>query len=243
MVRAAALEQWRLLDLQEHDTVIMRLEHRRATLPEIAALADLAGRLRQVGDQVIGASSKLTDLRRELIKAEGDVDQVQSRITRNQARLDLGQGSAKELQAMQAEQANLGQRHAELEDLQLVAMERVEQAEELAAGLGRSQIELTAEHDQLTAKLEGLRADLDQQIAVQASGRATISQALPADLVALYERRRAQNGGVGAARLEHGRCGGCNLQLALTELRRYEQADADEVQSCEECQRILIRVG
>ena len=63
----------------------------------------------------------------------------------------------------------------------------------------------------------------------------------PAELLALYDRLRAQHGGVGAAALRRGRCEGCHLSLNTVDLNSIRAAAADEVLRCEECRRILVR--
>jgi predicted nucleic acid-binding Zn-ribbon protein len=62
----------------------------------------------------------------------------------------------------------------------------------------------------------------------------------PADLLALYEKLRAQHG-VGAAALRGSRCQGCHLSLNTVDLNRIRAAAPDEVLRCEECRRILVR--
>ena len=64
---------------------------------------------------------------------------------------------------------------------------------------------------------------------------------MPEDLLALYERLRAQKGGVGAAALRARQCGGCQLTIDAAELGVIRATAADEVVRCEECQRILVR--
>ena len=66
---------------------------------------------------------------------------------------------------------------------------------------------------------------------------------VPEDLLALYEKLRAANGGVGAAALRQRRCEGCRLELNTTEINRIRAAAADEVVRCEECGRILVRTA
>jgi predicted nucleic acid-binding Zn-ribbon protein len=66
---------------------------------------------------------------------------------------------------------------------------------------------------------------------------------VPADLIALYERLRAANAGIGAAALRARKCGGCRIELYGTELVRAREAAEDEVLRCEECGRILIRTA
>jgi predicted nucleic acid-binding Zn-ribbon protein len=76
-----------------------------------------------------------------------------------------------------------------------------------------------------------------------AADRAPVASGLPEDLVALYDRLRAQKGGVGAAALRARECGGCRLSLDNAELAVIKSAASDEVIRCEECQRILVRTA
>jgi predicted nucleic acid-binding Zn-ribbon protein len=60
-------------------------------------------------------------------------------------------------------------------------------------------------------------------------------------LVSEYERLRAGLGGIGVARLEGGRCLGCQLMLSAVERDRLKGLPPDEVVHCEECGRLLVR--
>jgi hypothetical protein len=59
----------------------------------------------------------------------------------------------------------------------------------------------------------------------------------------LYDKLRAQLGGVAAAMLRRGKCEGCNESLSTVELNEIRAAAPDEVVRHEECRRILIRTG
>jgi predicted nucleic acid-binding Zn-ribbon protein len=61
--------------------------------------------------------------------------------------------------------------------------------------------------------------------------------------VALYEKVRAQHGGVGAAALVRRQCEGCRLQLNSGDVAELAKAPADEVLRCPECNRLLVRTA
>ena len=73
--------------------------------------------------------------------------------------------------------------------------------------------------------------------------RVEVAASMPADLLNLYDKLRAQHGGVGAAALRHRRCQGCNLTLNTVDLNAMRAAPDDEVLRCEECRRILVRTA
>ena len=66
---------------------------------------------------------------------------------------------------------------------------------------------------------------------------------MPEDLLKLYEKLRAQKGGVGAAALRRRECEGCRLTLNASDLGIIGKLPTDEVVRCEECDRILVRTG
>src|SRR5206468_2722911 len=78
-VNADPAAQLRLLDLQAADTALGQLTHRRATLPELAAIADADARLKALTDDLVRAQTEVADLDREQRRMEADVDQVRSR--------------------------------------------------------------------------------------------------------------------------------------------------------------------
>lgn len=241
MVTAAPQDQWRLLDVQAHDTRLAQIAHKRRTLPELAEIETLTARQRAVGDDLVSARTVASDIERELAKAEADVEQVRQRAARDQARLDSGQGTSKDLLSLQNELASLGQRQSVLEDVELEVMERLEAAQarvaEIEAEAARIADDLTA----VAARRDAAFAELDTEAAGETGERANAAAGVPGDLIALYEKVREQNGGVGAARLHQRRCEGCRLELNTIDIGRFRAAADDEVLRCEECRRILVR--
>lgn len=185
----------------------------------------------------------MSDVQREVDKAEADVQLVRDRAARDQARLDAGTGSAKDLQAIQHELTSLARRQSELEDIQLEVMEHIEVMTMHLSHLETSRAEVeerlrvaTQERDEALGALEAERE--------QVAGRREGAEALVGgDLTALYERIRGSSGGVGAAQLSQRRCGGCHMELNQVEMNRIAGAAADEVLRCDECGRILVRTG
>lgn len=243
MVTAAQQDQWRLLDVQAHDTRLTQLAHKRRTLPEHAEVERLNGQLRQIGDQLVAARTVVSDITRELGKAESDVEQVRQRAARDRARLDSGQGSAKDLQAIQHELTSLAQRQSALEDVELEVMERLETAQGRVGEVEAEQGRLADELAELTARRDRLIAEIDDEASGERQARADSAAGLPAELLALYEKIRESTGGIGAARLHQRRCEGCRLELNTTDLNRIRDAAVDAVVRCEECRRILVRTA
>jgi predicted nucleic acid-binding Zn-ribbon protein len=243
-LKAAASDQQRLLDVQALDTRLDQLAHRRRTLPEHAALAELETELGVLRDQQVEAETEQSDLARELKKAEGDVDQVRARAERDQQRLDAGQvSSPKELESLQHEIATLGNRQGDLEEVVLDIMERLESSQSRSSELSSQQESAQARVAALTASRDTTTGEIDAETENLQAQRATQAGSLAEDLVALYEKIREQQGGVGAAELRQRRCGGCRLELNNVEINELRDADPDEVMRCDECRRILVRTA
>ena len=241
MVNAAAQDQWRLLDVQDLDTRLAQIAHRLRTLPEHLEVERLQARLADTVNRLALARAEAGDIGRELIKAEADVEQVRQRAARDRARLDSGQGSAKDLTALQHELRTLAERQGVLEDVELAVMERQEAAQARVDGIGVEQEGLQTEIEQVSARRDLQAASLQEESAKLSTDREQAAAGIPADLIELYERVRAASGGVGAARLYQRRCEGCRLELNATERGRIRAAPDDAVIRCEECGRILVR--
>lgn len=243
VLKADPSRQWRLLDLQAIDTRLDQIVHARKNLPEHAKLADLKAKAEGLDSLLVRARTELDDIQREVSKADADVHLVRDRAARDQARLDSGTGSAKDLQAIQHELASLNRRQAELEDVELAVMERAEDAESAVSQLDAERSTLEGQLTELTEQRDAALADLDSEAARVGAPRADIVAGVGADLVALYEKIRTSSGGLGAAPLRQRRCGGCQLELNNVDMNRFKAAPDDEVLRCEECRRILVRTA
>ena len=243
-MKASPEAQLRLLELADLDTELARLDHRRRTLPEIAELEALAARAAQVRDSMTLADTELSDLDREQARAERDVDQVRVRIDKDRERLDGGKvSSARELESLQSEVASLQRRQGDLEEIVLELMERREAAQARRDASGIEQASVEEQAAGVTTRRDGAMQEIGDQAAKASATRASVAAGVPADLLALYDKLRAQFGGVGAAMLRRGRCEGCHVSLSTVDLNAIRAAAPDEVVRCEECRRILVRTG
>ncbi len=243
-VKASPEEQLRLLELADLDTELARLDHRRRTLPEIAELEGLTARATQIRDAITQADTELSDLDREQARAERDVDQVRVRIDRDRERLDGGKvSSARELESLQSEVGSLLRRQSDLEEVVLELMERREaaQARRDAAGIEQASVEEQAAG--VATRRDAALQEMGEQADKANATRASVAAGVPAELLALYDKLRAQSGGVGAAMLRRGRCEGCHVSMSTVDLNTIRAAAPDEVVRCEECRRILVRTG
>ena len=242
-MNAAPADQQRLLELQALDSKLDQLAHRRRTLPQLAEHAALDTRAGQLRDLVVAAATAQSDLDREQRKAEADVEQVRARAERDRRIAQSGSASAKELSGLQSELESLARRQSNLEDIVLDVMERVESAGARTAELTKQREAAEADRDRVAAALAAEQASLDKDVEFTTTQRRVLAQAIPADLVALYEKIRAQYGGIGAAAIMRRRCEGCRLELDISEVNEIKAAAPDAVLRHDSCRRILVRTA
>ena len=241
-MKADAAVQRRLLDLAEVDAELTRVNHRRRTLPELAEISDTEKTAQAKRDALVAVETTLGDLDREVRRQETEIDQVRAREDRDRKLLADGNVGAKQLADLEHELATLQRRQGVLEDDLLELMERREAVD---ADTSHARVELEKAQNALTdaqARRDSALADLDSTEAKRVADRELMVKQFPADLLALYERVRAQRG-VGAGLLRGRRCGACRIELDRTTMSAIKAAAVDDVVTCDECGAILVRTA
>jgi predicted nucleic acid-binding Zn-ribbon protein len=147
------------------------------------------------------------------------------------------------LEQLQHELGSLAKRRAELEEIELEVMVRIDALDQRISSLSA---ERDALHDEVTKLAKEKDASLDEINRAKNStlaDRASLVQEIDGELLALYEKIRTSADGIGAARLHAGQCQGCHLTINAADLSRISALADDEVVRCEECRRILVRVS
>ncbi|MFM1861320.1 MAG: hypothetical protein RLY80_909 [Actinomycetota bacterium] len=125
-MQASVDNQLKVLRLAELDLQTAALNQKTRTLPEAIAHHEFTLEFEKYRDLRIAAETELSDLSGEINRAESDVEQVAKRIEKDEARLNAGQGTPKELEQTQHELISLNARRAELEEVELEVMVRAE---------------------------------------------------------------------------------------------------------------------
>lgn len=242
MAKAAPAEQLRLLELQALDAKIKQLNHRAKILREDPRLSDLQAGLAVAQSDLVLRSTEVADTQRELTRSETDVEQVATRIARDEAKLNSGTGLSKDLVALQHDLASLAKRRSDLEDIELEVMERLEAAT-------ARQAKQQGVVDDILGSLAGIRDELDAQLAEVAAeregvlkDRQALAESFEEGLLAIYERTLSKRG-IGAARLFHGTSEGSGMQLSPGDLADIRKAGADDIVFCPDSGCILVRDG
>lgn len=234
-------EQLRLLDLAEVDKNLNRLRHQRAGVPQLKVIEDADAQLSGARNDVIDTQTARNDLGREMARLESDVDSVRSRIERNQQRLESGAiSAAKDVNALEHEMQTLARRQSNLEDQELELMERAEALDAQLAEVSKAQQSVEEIRAGAILERDERWSELDQQIAMTQTQRASLAGTFEADLLAVYDKVRA-TGVPGAALMTQRRCGACRMDLAGSELAALSTAAPNEIVRCESCRSIMVR--
>ena len=232
----------RLLSVQHHDTVIDQLRHRRATLPERAALSAVDAQMGTLDARVKELTVTRDEHGARQATLEENIEASRTRRAMLEKRLFGGQvTAARDLQAMNEEVRHLARHISELEDREIEVMEVLEPLDAELQSADEQRSVLDAEAVRLRAAIAAAESSVDAELEVEAAARAAEAATVSAELLARYETLRTKLGGTGAAQLTGGSCGGCHLALPAMEIDRIRRAPPDAVIICDQCGRILVR--
>lgn len=237
-MNASPNDQKKLLDVADLDARLRQAEHRRTHPPQAARIAELGTDRATRSQELLAVTGARDDVKTELRRLESDVEMAESRRDRNAERL-ASSSNAKDAQALETELESLGRRLGELEEAQLIVMERLEQADAEVDAARALLDQLAAEGATLSAESAEVVQDAATLIGALQRDRAAVAAGLPADLVTLYDKLAAR--GVGAALLQRKACQGCNMELSGTDLQQIRQAANDAIVQCPECGCLLVR--
>lgn len=242
MVTADPASLENLLTVQDHDLGIDRLVALHANLPERAELVAAEQAVAAVQASIAEVEVPRHELERTQKRLEDEVATLEARAAQENEKLYGGAVTAvKELQALQDELAGLAKRQGIVEDQIIEVMEEAEPLDTQLAKLAADKDAAEAEVQTVNQRLTVREAEVEAELEAERAARAEAQSAVPGDLLAEYERIRVGRNGVGVAKLNNRSCQGCFLELSAVEVDRLKKVAADELVSCEECGRILVR--
>ncbi|HHW49860.1 MAG TPA: hypothetical protein GX406_00065 [Pseudoclavibacter sp.] len=237
---ADAQAQLVLLQLQKLDSERGEVDRLLREEPEKAELTALSESFAHAGEALRVAVGALEDVQSALSRIEQDVHVVTARQAQDRTRLDQT-SSPKEAHSLSAELETLGRRLDALEESQL---ELMEEEERRRAALDT----IRAEREEIRDRGRALQDEARQRVAERSARRDALTaereklaEAVPADVLALYDRVRSRGFGIGAARLVNKVCGGCAIQLGPTDFAQISKLPVTQITQCPSCGAILVR--
>lgn len=233
MTRAQVAELW---TLQQLDSEIDRLAAEEdATNRALAADPTQPARARLQAGQRTAAERG-----RALRDAEAALEDTQTRLKRQEARLYGGGASPKELGALQQEIAHLQTTRATQEEALLEAMMAAEQAQAEAAKLEAALREAARAREHERAALAARLSAVSERLSAVRERRAEHAAACDAPSLARYEAIRKPRGGRGVAEVRGGVCQACRVTVTPATLQKARSGA--ELVPCPNCGRILYVV-
>jgi hypothetical protein len=230
-----------LLAVQDLDTSITQLEHRRQVLAETLGLVAVEAQLAALEAQRADAAARRAVLAATQKELEEQIAAISDRRSVIEKRMYAATSSSgRDLQAMNDEVRHLTDRRAELEELELVAMLDQDPIDAELAALRTQAAPLEARAEELRRQVAQEQLEIDAALAEAVGTRNSEAALLPTALSDRYETLRARLKGTGAARLVGSHCDGCHLELSSVEVEKIRALPPGEVATCEQCGRILV---
>lgn len=235
-------DQEALLLVQAADTITDQLRHRRSVLSERAAVTAAETEAVSVKHAHDAKKAVVDELCARQTELETQLGATEARAAAVEKRLRSGESTAaRDIVRWGEEVDHLRERAASLEDQAFAVLVEREEAETEFAALAERLATAVAAVRRARGDLATAEAVVDAELSRVQAQRDAAATTVPVELLARYDRLRAHLGGIGAARLEDGRCTGCHLALSPRDLDDARRAPDDAVLSCDACGRILVR--
>ena len=229
-----------LYELQKVDTAIEQAKVALEKLPERTHHAQAQSDLAHV-------RSTRDNLRREQSTMEAELAVIEKKsveIDAHRAKLERQMKTIiapREAEALQHEMQTLAAERNELDDRGLLLLESSASADEDVRKLVDTESR-TVEVEATTAHaLTQAAAAKSDEITVLLVRRAEVALPIAESDIATYDRLRASYKGIAVAVIQHGVCGGCHMDISVSELDIIKRLPIDQVAECPNCNRLLVR--
>jgi predicted nucleic acid-binding Zn-ribbon protein len=233
-----------LLDVQELDLAADAARKRMADLPERQTMPLLDAGLTEIDARLVAAESERAQLQAEEDRLGLEVSEVARDIESAEVERYSGKRMNRdESVAHEESQQRLRERKESIEEREMELLESLEEVE------NRIRVEQTnrsanrAESERLRNTILEVESEVAGEIARLEANRTSIAPGIPPELLAAYDRVRAQPraGGRGAALLADGRCSACRIKLPSHEKTKMLAEPEDALIQCPQCRRLLVR--
>ena len=239
-MRAANESQKLLIELSSIDQKITRLSNQKQNHPQLRKIAELTARLPSIEASIVENDSRINETKKELARAEVDVENIAKRVEKDNERLNSGETSAKDLTQIQHEIGTLKSKQKDLEEVEISILEILEDLDHKKSGLQGILIQVNDEINQINILIKDDFSKANSDIAVFTTNRNKVVAKIDKSLVELYDKIRLEHG-MGAGMFNHGMCSSCQIQISPAEIVKINALDPEEVIRCENCRCILVR--
>lgn len=240
-MKASPDDQAKLVDLGRIDMDLVRAQRTLASLPAKETVAAAEKERVAAREELRLAQEEVEGFEADVRRAESDVDLVDKRIALDIARL-AETSSAKDAQGLDHELVSLRARRSLLEDVQLEVMEKLDQATAVLAETTTRVADIEKRLETARSEVATVSADIAATTEALTVKRVALTQTLPDDLLALYDRQRDRYG-QGVSVLTGGVSSASGVKLTESDIQTIRQAADDDVVLCPDSNAILVRAG
>lgn len=228
------------LSLQEVDSELDAIGHRRPRLAEVAAHQRDRQAVEAVNAEITAARARIDAAAAAIAAAEEASAALVAKRTRLEGQLKTVI-APREAEALMNQIATLNAQRGEHDEAELAALDEQAAGEAELEEAQKHLPELEAALSASTEALAAATAALDSEAAALTARRHELVAGLDASSLGAYERVRKQFGGVGVAHLQGSHCSGCHMDLSPAELDIVRRVPAGELGECPQCGRMLVR--
>lgn len=227
-----------LLKLAQVDLEIEQIKVEISKAIGSKELTDASALLSQYSGEVIAARTKYENLNMESRKADDNLHMVEERIARDLERLNQT-SSSKDAQAMQSEVESLTLRKAELEEVELEILERLEEAQTELDEISAKREATAKEIEEIQARIQTQVDDLKSRGRKLTADKEILVSKIPGDVLEKYKNLAVKQIAVG--QVEARACSACRMGLTASTIDSLAGLAEDEIGSCPECLAMIVR--
>lgn len=227
-----------LLKLAQVDLEIEQIKVEISKAIASKELTDASELLSQYSGEVIAARTKYENLNMESRKADDNLHLVEERIARDLERLNKT-SSPKDAQAMQSEIESLTLRKAELEEVELEILERLEEAQTELDEISRKREATAKEIEEIQASIQTHVDELKSRGRKLTADKEILVSKIPVDVLEKYKNLAAKQIAVG--QVEARACSACRMGLTASTIDSLAGLAEDEIGNCPECLAMIVR--
>jgi predicted nucleic acid-binding Zn-ribbon protein len=230
-----------LLDLQEADLEIARIERRLEELPEKSRILELRHKVADVTKLREKTAELAARLSREIAKLEDAVAVTSAKMDDEQTKLLSGAvTNPKELANISTEIDLLRRKREQTENEMLGLMERREAAQLQINKIDEALSRAAKDEAKLIEQFQKAGGDILAETEKLRRRRKRLGKDVDPELLARYEKIRAARHGIAAGRLEGDMCGCCRTTLPSMTVQQLRTLGT--VGECPNCRRLIVVV-
>lgn len=229
-----------LYELQKVDTAIEqgkvaleKLSERSQLQSAIADLASIRRRRAEMRAQQQAMETELTAIE----KASASIDTHHAKLERQMKTII----AAREAEALQHEMQTLETHRNELDDRGLLLLETSAATDDELRQLAQAEADAVSNESLASGALASAADSKIADISVLQEQRIVVVSTIAKDDIAVYNRLCASYKGIAVAVIQRGVCGGCHMDISVSELDMIKRLPADQAAECPNCNRLIVR--